>query len=79
MRPPLTITKKKEMTNKDIQQRTKWQTDRYEYNELFLSSISSIQMVEDKKVSDRIIEIWPSIVKIVNQWSSLPPPKQSKC
>ena len=35
--------------------------------------------VEDKKVSDRIIKIWPSIVKIVNYWSSLPPSKQPKC
>ena len=35
--------------------------------------------VEDKKVSDRIIEIWPSIVKIVNHWSKLAPSKQPKC
>ena len=35
--------------------------------------------VEDKKVSDRIIEIWPSIVKIVNHWSKLTPSKQPKC
>ena len=35
--------------------------------------------VEDKKVSERIIEIWPSIVKIVNHWSKLAPSKQPKC
>ena len=35
--------------------------------------------VEDKKVSDRIIEIWPSIVKIVNHWPKLAPSKQPKC
>ena len=35
--------------------------------------------VEDKKVSNRIIEIWPSIVKIVNHWSKLAPSKQPKC
>ena len=36
-------------------------------------------MVEDKKVIDRMIEIWPSVVKIVNHWSSLPPSKHPKC
>ena len=35
--------------------------------------------VEDKKVSNRIIKIWPSIVKIVNHWSLLSPSKQPKC
>ena len=35
--------------------------------------------LEEKKVSDRIIEIWPSIVKFINRWSSLPPSKQPKC
>ena len=39
----------------------------------------SSRWVEDKKVSDRIIKIWSSIVKIVNHWSSLPPSKQPKC
>ena len=35
--------------------------------------------VEDQKVVERIVEIWPSIIKIMNHWISLPPSKQSKC
>ena len=30
-------------------------------------------------VSDRIIKIWPSVIKIVNHWSSFPPSKEPKC
>ena len=35
--------------------------------------------VEDQKVSERIVEIWPSIIKILNHWMSLPSYKQPKC
>ena len=28
--------------------------------------------VEDKKVSDRLLYIWPNIIKIINFWKSLP-------
>ena len=35
--------------------------------------------VEDQKVSERIVKIWPSIIKIMNHWMSLPPSKQPKC
>ena len=35
--------------------------------------------VEDKPVADRLLEIWPNIVKTVNYWTSLMKPKQPKC
>ena len=35
--------------------------------------------VEDQKVSERILEIWPSVIKIMNHWMFLPPSKQPKC
>ena len=73
---PSSPSQKKETTSKDIQQRTKWQTDEYEYNELFYLPF---RWVEDKNISDRTIKIWPSIVKIVHHWSPLPPSKQPKC
>ena len=48
-------------------------------NDNILVFLNLFRWVEDKKVSDRIIEIWPSIVKIVNHWSKLAPSKQPKC
>ena len=33
---------------------------------------------EDQKVSERIVEIWPSVIKIMNHWMSLLPSKQPK-
>ena len=35
--------------------------------------------VEYQKVSKRIVEIWPSVIRIMNHWMSLPPTKQPKC
>ena len=35
--------------------------------------------VEDQIVSERIFEIWPSVIKLMNHWMSLTPFKQPKC
>ena len=35
--------------------------------------------VEDQKVSQGIVEIWPSVIKIMNHWMLLPPYNQTKC
>ena len=34
--------------------------------------LKHFRWAEDQKVSERIVEIWPSIIKIVNHWMSLP-------
>ena len=34
--------------------------------------------VEDQKVGERIVEIWPSVIKIMNHWIFFPPSKQLK-
>ena len=74
--PPLTITKKGNDKQRHTAKNkmTDWQI--WIQRAFFYLPF---RWVEDKKVSDRIIEIWPSIVKIVNHWSSLPPSKQPKC
>ena len=35
--------------------------------------------VEDRKVADRLIDIWDNITKIVNWWKKLPKSKQPTC
>ena len=39
----------------------------------------SYPWVEDKPVADRLIEIWPNIVKTCKYWTSLRKSKQPKC
>ena len=34
--------------------------------------------IEGQKVSEIIVEIWPSVIKIMNHWMPLPPSKQPK-
>ena len=40
---------------------------------VFPLSFCAIRWVEDKKVAESLISIWPSIVKIVNHWESKRP------
>ena len=46
---------------------------------VFPLSFCTTRRVEDKKVAERLISIWPSIVKIVNHWDSLPKSKYPSC
>ena len=46
---------------------------------VFPLSFYLTRWVENKKVAERLISIWPSIVKIVNHWESLPKSKRLSC
>ena len=45
----------------------------------FPLAFCSTRWIEDRHVADRLLEIWPEIVKVVNYWNSLPKSKQPKC
>ena len=45
----------------------------------FPLAFCSTRWIEDRPVADRLLEIWPEIVKVVNYWNSLPKSKQLKC
>ena len=45
----------------------------------FPLAFCSTRWIEDRPVADRLLEIWPEIVKVVNYWNSLPKSKQPKC
>ena len=42
----------------------------------FPLSFCGIRWVEDQKVAERLLEVWPNILKIVAFWKSLPKSKQ---
>ena len=46
---------------------------------IFPLSFCATRWVKDKKVAERLISIWPSIVKISNHWESLPKSKRPSC
>ena len=46
---------------------------------LWIYIFHHFRWVEGQKVSERIVEIWPSVIKIMNHWMSLPPSKQPQC
>ena len=43
---------------------------------IVVSSLFCFRLVEDKPVAERRLELWPSIVKMVNHWESLPKSKR---
>ena len=43
---------------------------------IVVSSLFCFRWVEDKPVSERLLELWPSIVKMVNYWEGLPKSKR---
>ena len=45
----------------------------------FPLAFCSTRWIEDRPVADRLLEIWPEIVKVVNYWNSLPKSKQPTC
>ena len=45
----------------------------------FPLAFCSTKWVEDKPVADRLLEIWPDIVKTIKYWTLLPKSKQPKC
>ena len=45
----------------------------------FPLAFCSTRWIEDRPVADRLLEIWPEIVKVVKYWNSLPKSKQPKC
>ena len=45
----------------------------------FRLAFCSTRWVEEKPVADKLLEIWPNIVKTVKYWTSLPKSKQPKC
>ena len=47
-------------------------------SDIFPLFFCATRWVEDKPVSDRLLKIWPNIVKLVNFWLTLPKSKQPK-
>ena len=45
----------------------------------FPLAFCSTRWLDDKPLADRLLEIWPNIVKTVKYWTSLPKSKQTKC
>ena len=46
---------------------------------VFPLSFCATRWVEDKKVAEKLISIWPCIVKVVNHWENLPKIKRPSC